>query len=108
MKAKTLLILCGALPMAACTAVTAGTVKTDIPETGRRPPVDRQYDGVISYVNAGSPGVRHAGRQDAYKKMHEHCRGSYEIVWEETQGGGCLQPAQRRIWFKCLDSKLEG
>lgn len=89
--------------MAACTAGAAGPVKTDIPETSRHPPVDRQYDGVISYVNAGA--VRYEGRRDANRKMHEHCGGSYEIVWEESQGGGCLQPPQRRIWFKCLDGE---
>ncbi len=97
------LILCGALPIMACTA-TAGPVKTDIPEASRHPPTGQPSDGVISYVDAGLFSVRYAGRQDAHNKMHRHCGGPYEIVGEVAQKGGCLQPAQRRIWFKCVDS----
>ena len=100
MKARFLLILCGVLLMAAC---AASAVKTNIPETSRYAPADK-FDGIVSYFDAGLMAVRYAGRKDAYKKMHEYCGGAYKIVWEEAQKGGCLQAAQRRIWFRCLDS----
>ena len=91
-------ILCGAL----LTACTAGTVKTDRPETSRDSQAGQQFGGVINYADAGIFSVRYAGRKDAHKKMHRHCGGPYEIVGEVAQRGGCLQPAQRRILFKCV------
>jgi hypothetical protein len=86
----------------ACT-VTAGPVKTDIPEASGHP-TGQPSDGVIGYVDEGLFSVRYAGRKDAHNKMHRHCGGPYQIVEEVAQRGGCLQPAQRRIRFKCVDS----
>lgn len=99
MKARFLLTLCGVTLMAAC---TAGTVKTNVPETSRYAPVDEEGDGEVSHLIAGPYAA--LSRKDTYKRMYESCGGSYRIVRHEDQLGGCLQAAQRRIWFKCVDS----
>ena len=93
MKAR-FLILCGAL----LTACTAGTVKTDR--------AGQQFGGVINYADEGIFSVRYAGKQATPKIMHRHCGGPYEVVGHVAQKGGCLQPAQQRILFKCLDNTL--
>ena len=84
-----LLILSGAL-LAAC---TAGTVKTDR--------AGQQFGGVINYADEGIFSVRYEGKRVTPKLMHRHCGGPYEVVGYVAQRGGCLQPAQRRILFKC-------
>ncbi len=76
MKARSLLILCGALGTAAC---TAGTVKTSVPEMTRYAPADEHFEGTVSYFDSGM-GVWAAGRKDAYKRMYKYCGGSYKIV----------------------------
>lgn len=88
----------------ALTACMSSKLRTDIPETSRYAPVNDRVDGEVSYLNAGAKIVRNARREDAYKKMHEHCGGSYEIVREENQRSALGDP-QRRIWFKCVDGK---
>jgi hypothetical protein len=92
-------ILCGAL----LTACTAGTVKTDVPQTSRDDHAGQQFGGVTNYADPGIFSVRYAGREDTREKMHRHCGGPYEIVGYVAQRGGCLQPAQQRILFKCVD-----
>lgn len=37
--------------------------------------------GVMKY-ESGNPGHAQRGRDDAYKKMHEFCRGPYKITQE--------------------------
>jgi hypothetical protein len=87
MKSSLLSILCAAGLLAAC---SASSVKTEIPETSRYAPVDDKVDGEVSYLNAGAKTVRNARREDAYKKMYEHCGGPYKIVREEDQQGAWL------------------
>jgi hypothetical protein len=82
-------ILCGAL----MTACSAGTVETDR--------AGQQFGGVTNYADEGIFSVRYAGKRDTPKIMHRHCGGPYEVVGYVAQRGGCLQPAQRRILFKC-------
>jgi hypothetical protein len=84
-----LLILCGSL----LTACTAGTAKTDH--------AGQQFGGVINYADEGIFSVRYAGKKVTPELMHRHCDGPYEVVGYVAQRGGCLQPAQRRILFKC-------
>ncbi|MEA2604901.1 MAG: hypothetical protein QOF89_5893 [Acidobacteriota bacterium] len=105
MKPWLLSILCAAGLLAAC---SASSVKTEIPETSRYAPVDDKVDGEVSYLNAGAKSVRNARREDAYKKMYEHCGGPYKIVREEDQQGGWVPGGiQRRIWFKCVEKDAE-
>jgi hypothetical protein len=93
------LLLAGAA-LAAC---SASNVRTSIPETSRYAPVNEQVDGEVSYLNAGAKTVRNARREDAYKKMHDHCGGAYEIVREEDQEAAWPPGGrQRRICFKCV------
>lgn len=94
-----LLVAC--LVLSAC---FSSQVKMKIPETSRYAPVNDQVDGEVSYLNAGAKMVRNARREDAYKKMYEHCGGPYEIVREEDQRSALGGP-QRRIWFKCVEGK---
>lgn len=83
----------------------ASPVATKIPETSPYAPVNDEVDGEVSYLNAGAKSVRNARREDAYKKMYEHCGGPYEIVREEDQEGAWPPRArQRRIWFKCVEA----
>jgi hypothetical protein len=97
---KKWLLLIGAVALTAC---TASQVNTKIPETSRYAPVNEEAEGEVSYLNAGAKAVRNARREDAYKKMYEHCGGSYEIVREEDQDAAFPPRArQRRIWFNCV------
>jgi hypothetical protein len=81
-------------------ACSASSVNTNPPETSQYAPVNEQRsDGEISYLNAGAKRVREARRENAYKKMHDHCGGDYAIVKEEDQATA-LGP-QRLIWFTC-------
>jgi hypothetical protein len=80
---------------------TASSINTGAPEAGPFAPVNEaRADGEVSYLNAGAKAVRDARRTDAYKKMHDHCHGEYEILKEEDQKGAI--GTQRRIWFKCV------
>lgn len=80
---------------------SASSINTKVAEAGPYAPAnEQQSDGEVSYLNAGVKAVRDARRADAYEKMHNHCRGAYEIVKEEEQRGP-MGP-QRRIWFKCV------
>ena len=78
---------------------TASSINTQTPEAGPYSPSNDKADGEVSYLNAGAKAVRDARRQDAYKKMYEHC-GEYEITKEEDQQG--MWGTQRRLWFTCL------
>lgn len=44
--------------------------------------------GIVRYLNQGAEFVRKARRDDAYRRMHEHCRGRYRIVSEGPEKGG--------------------
>jgi hypothetical protein len=103
MKARLGSVFCGVVLMTAC---TASTVNTNGPQTSGHAPVDEQIDGEVSHLLAG-PYAAHS-RKDSYRRMYEYCGGSYRIVRHEDQLGGCLQAAQRRIWFKCVHSDTEG
>jgi hypothetical protein len=98
-----LALLIGAMVLTAC---TASQVSTKIPETSRYAPVNEEVDGEVSYLNEGAKAVRNARREDAYKKMYEHCGGPYEIVREEDQNAAWASRArQRRIWFNCVEKE---
>lgn len=85
-------------------ACTSSQVNTTIPETSRYAPAGEEIDGEVSYLNAGAKAVRDARREDAYKKMHEHCGGPYTIVREEDQDAAWPPRArQRRMWFRCVE-----
>ena len=90
-----LLILSGVL----LTACTAGTVKTDRPETSRDSRAGQQFGGVINYADEGIFSVRYEGKKRTPQSMHRHCGGPYEVVGYVAQRGGCLQPAQRLFLF---------
>ncbi len=80
---------------------SASSVNTNAPESGAYAPANEtRADGEVSYLNAGAKKVRDARRADAYKKMHDHCGGEYEIIKEEDQSSPLGK--QRRIWFNCL------
>jgi hypothetical protein len=93
-----------ALAAVAALACTASSINTAAPEAGQYAPANEgRADGEVSYLNAGAKRVRDARRADAYKKMHDHCGGSYEIIKEEDQEGAL--GTQRRIWFNCATSE---
>jgi hypothetical protein len=82
-------------------ACSARSINTAAPEAGQYAPANEvRADGEVSYLNAGAKRVRDARRADAYKKMHDHCGDSYEIIKEEDQEGAL--GTQRRIWFNCV------
>lgn len=82
---------------------SASSINTAAPESGPYAPANQvKADGEVSYLNAGAKRVRDARRSDAYKKMHDHCGGDYDIVKEEDQQGAI--GTQRRIWFVCKAS----
>lgn len=85
--------------MAAC---SAGKVNTSGPETKPYAPSNNTADGDVRYLNAGAKSVRDARRDDAYKKMHAHCAGPYEIVREEDESALLMSGPYRRIWFRCI------
>lgn len=94
----TLVLLFLVVPVVGC---TASSINTATPEAGAYAPANEvRADGEVSYLNAGAKVVRDARRTDAYKKMHDHCGGEYEIIKEEDQRSPL--GAQRRIWFNCL------
>jgi hypothetical protein len=96
------------LAVASFVACSASQVNTAIPETSPYAPAGEQVDGEVSYLNAGAKAVRDARRQDAYKKMYDHCHGSYEIQREEDQEAAWPPGArQRRIWFKCVQAESQ-
>jgi hypothetical protein len=102
----TIVPLLAAAALAACSATQ---VRTSIPETSPYAPVNDRVDGEVSYLNAGAKTVRNARREDAYKKMHAHCGGAYEIVREEDQEAAWPPGGrQRRIWFKCVREDAGG
>ena len=104
MKIKAFLLI-AAVTVSGC---SASKVNTTIPETSRYAPVNDEVDGEVSYLNAGAKVVRDERRQDAYKKMHEHCGGPYKIVREEDQEAAWPPRArQRRIWFRCVQGDSE-
>ena len=89
------------LPAVLVLGCSASSVNTAAPESGAYAPVNEtRADGEVSYLNAGAKQVRDARRADAYKKMHDHCGGDYEIIKEEDQSSPFGK--QRRMWFKCL------
>jgi hypothetical protein len=98
-QAATRWLLAGALiALAGC---SASSIDTSAPDHGEHAPANmRDSDGQVSYLNAGAKRVRNQRREDAYRKMHEHCGGDYEIVREEDQQGPIA--TQRMIWFRCL------
>jgi hypothetical protein len=98
---KGMFLLISAIVLTAC---TASQVSTKIPETSRYAPMNDEADGEVSYLNAGAKAVRNARREDAYKKMYEHCGGPYEIVREEDQESA-WSSRQRRIWFNCVEKE---
>jgi hypothetical protein len=91
--------------MAVSTAgCTASSINTAAPETRAYAPVNEvRANGEVSYLNEGAKMVRDARRTDAYKKMHDHCGGDYEIIKEEDQRSPF--GAQRRIWFNCTNTE---
>ena len=95
---RNILLLLLAVVMLGC---TASSINTAAPESGAYAPANAtRADGEVSYLNAGAKKVRDARRADAYKKMHDHCSGEYEIIKEEDQESPW--GTQRRIWFNCL------
>ena len=74
-------------------------------------PVNEINGGIISYPNEGR--FVDYSRRDAYKKMHEYCKGDYKILEEgEHLGAGMATPiggsviyGEQKIWkikFECL------
>lgn len=49
---------------------------------------EAERPGVVAYLNQGASGVVKSRREDAYKKMHGACRGSYRIDAEGPQASG--------------------
>jgi hypothetical protein len=102
---RTLLVLLAAVLLAG--GCSAGKVNTAGPETQPYAPSNNTADGDVRYLNAGAKKIRDARRDDAYKKMHEHCGGAYEIVREEDDSAPLMSGSYRRIWFRCTAAKTE-
>lgn len=45
-------------------------------------PTNEINGGVVSYLNQGAKSVIDSRRKDAYKKMHDSCKGPYKIIEE--------------------------
>ena len=83
---------------------SASSINTAAPEASVYAPANEpKASGEVSYLNAGAKKVRDARRADAYKKMHDHCGGAYDILKEEDQRSPW--GIQRRIWFRCADAQ---
>ena len=102
MKAQWPIVFIGALILAGC---SAGAVNTSGPETKPYAPSNKTADGDVRYLNAGAKSVRDARRDDAYRKMYEHCGGPYEIVREEDEAAPLMSGPYRRIWFRCTNEE---
>jgi len=84
---------------------SAGNVNSSGPETRPYAPSNNTADGDVRYLNAGAKRVRDARRDDAYRKMHAHCGGPYEIVREEDEEAPLMAGPYRRIWFRCTTAR---
>jgi hypothetical protein len=82
-------------------------------------PINEINGGTMSYLNQGVESVITKRRQNAYKKMHDYCRGDYRIIEEgERVGDAIISPigntlfvGTNRHWkikFECVhqDQKL--
>jgi hypothetical protein len=51
-----------------------------------------QRGGTIKYLNQGASSVKKDRREDAYKQMHDFCRGAYKITSEgpRSEGGDVI------------------
>jgi hypothetical protein len=57
-------------------------------------PINEINGGVVTYLNQGANYVVKKRRDNAYKKMHEHCKGDYRIVSENSGSkDGVIAPA---------------
>lgn len=78
---------------------------------GPHAPVNERTGGIIKYLYMGSKTVIEKRRQDAYRQMHEHCRGAYRITVEGEKAGTTVnldpilgQMSQDNYWvidFEC-------
>ena len=91
--ARTVVVLVALLVAVGCSAGKLRPATPDAPAN---------QDGEITYCAGGAPPVRNARRDDAYRKMREHCGGEYEIV-NEIDERGAMCPKIRRLLFKCVD-----
>ncbi|WP_226704053.1 hypothetical protein [Microbulbifer elongatus] len=69
----------------------------------------------VSYLAEGASFVQKSRRQDAYKKMHDHCNGKYELKDSEQTGGnnaivgtganmtGYYESRHVTFYFRCVD-----
>lgn len=48
-------------------------------------PKDYQPAGQVKYLNEGAKFIVESRREDAFKKMHEMCKGAYEIIHEGAE-----------------------
>jgi hypothetical protein len=51
---------------------------------------ESERSGMVKYLNQGADFVIKGRRADAYKQMHEACKGSYKIDSEGPQSNGSV------------------
>jgi len=68
-------------------------METTLNKSTPNAPLNEINGGLVSYLNQGANSVIKARRNDAYKKMHDQCKGNYNIVEEgEHLGAGAVVP----------------
>lgn len=89
------------------------TMESTYNKNNKNAPINEINGGIVSYLNQGANNVISKRRSDAYKKMHDYCRGPYQILTEgEFLGEGIATPVgdsvmygQVRHWkirFECI------
>ncbi|WP_434676243.1 hypothetical protein [Pseudomonas sp. D3-10] len=80
--------------------MSADMVSSPSTSSGYAPINEGSRSGVVKYLNDGAPYVRKQRRQDAYKQMHEACKGNYRIDAEgaNAEGGSVINIGTSSFW----------
>lgn len=84
-----LLVVVVAVGLTACSAVMVSKPRPEI--NSPYAPVnagEEAQEGTVKYLPGGADSIVDARRADAFKQMHDACRGSYEITKEEDHNDG--------------------
>lgn len=88
-------ILVGLLVFSGC---SASMVSTRGAGDSKYAPVNDAKGGTVSYLNQGAKGVIQSRRNDAYKKMHDFCKGEYRIAKEYPRDKGSFGVVSPAPW----------
>lgn len=85
-------VLTGCMSAQMVSAPNSGSAYAPVNESSRV--------GIVKYLNDGADFVRKQRREDAYKQMHEACRGPYRIDAEgsNAEGGVVMNSGSASFW----------